>query len=89
MVTDRYIVTLWTLDSDGFKQLTRFCKYGRKGLIEAVECVDWDVSKGYAIRGQIERILPNGGMALIYVREGLTPKEQAHEDALATNIREQ
>lgn len=65
---DRYIVTIWYKERDGTKMQTNWSEYGKEGLVNGVESVDWDIRKNGATTGTIERVLPSGGTTEVYRR---------------------
>lgn len=72
-MTDQYIVTL-TLITGGPPETTSWSEYGTTGHIKAVEAVDWDITKGHANKGIIQRVLPSGECIPIYERKRSQPQ---------------
>lgn len=63
----QYIVTL-KVNTGGPPEYVSWSNYGYSGLIDAVESVDWDVSRGYAFNGRVDHVLPSGACVSVYER---------------------
>jgi hypothetical protein len=55
--TMRYRVTLVLPNGER----NEWTEYGRSGLINATQSVDWDLKKGDAVLGTVTRLNPSGG----------------------------
>ena len=65
---DHYIVTLKVSIKDGPPETIRYSTYGMLGMADAVQTVDWDVRKGHASYGRVDRILASGSHVPVYER---------------------